>query len=141
MEMNEFSRATLPSTLDRWMLAIYLGVSPIYALPYLDYETIRIGKMGLAFVAWGMVLYPYLRQYRIDLPKGILGPLGFITLFVFSIPGIAQSESLLVSVDFVMDIGWGALVLWTFYHLVRQRTNVEAVLIGALVILDRKSVV
>ena len=100
-----------------WLLALYLGTAPVQWLPGVDYEWVAPAKIVLFVLAVGAVFLGTLPS-RLQLPRGLAGPLGFAALAMLSIPGLAQS-SLALSVGYLADIVYGATMLWCFYNVAR----------------------
>ena len=100
-----------------WLLALYLGTAPVQWLPGVDYEWVAPAKIVLFVLAVGAVFLGTLPS-RLQLPRGLAGPLGFAALAMLSIPGLAQSN-LGPSVGYLADVVYGATMLWCFYNVAR----------------------
>ena len=83
----------------------------------------------------GAIVLPAVMSGRFRLPTGPLGPIGFGLLMVLSLPGVLQAESLQHVLEFCMDVAFGALMLWCFYHLTREGVAIDSVLLKSALIL------
>ena len=118
-----------------WLLSLYLGLAPVYRLPGIGDEYLRLFKAALAVAGVAVVLVPPLLSGRFRLPAWVLGPPGFLALILLSAPGLVQARQLAFAVMFVMDIGYAAGFMWCFFYLARQGENVPVILARALVII------
>lgn len=118
-----------------WLLSLYLGLAPVYVLPGIEYEHLRLAKGLLLAAALALTLLPPLLAGRLRLPGGLLGPLGFLGLLLLSVPGMAQARELSLVWMFLLDIGLGAAFLWCFFWLARQGEDVYLILLRGLVII------
>ena len=117
------------------LFALYLGISPVYRVWGVSETELRLFKGIVLAAAIGAVLIPSLVRGELRLPSGMPGPLGFAGLALLSVPGMVQSVSAPLALEFVVDIGFGASMLWCFFHMVHQGRDVNAVLVGALIVL------
>ena len=101
--------------LRSWLLSLYLGIAPVYWLPGVNPELLRAIKVGLFVLAVGSVFLHGL-AVRGVVPRGLLGPMGFLVLLLFSTPGLIQAVDVSSMVELVMDIGFGAVFLWCFFN-------------------------
>lgn len=115
-----------PHTLGLWLFGIFFGMGAVDWLPGMEQAWLRWGLIVLFAAAIGLVLVPAAAARRLQLPPGLLGVRGFAALIVLSVPGIVQTSSLFPVVDYLGDIGRGALLLWCFYHLARCGDDVTA---------------
>ena len=106
--------------LRSWLLSTYLGIAPVYWLPGVSPELLRTVKVGLFVIAVGSV---FLHGFAVRgvVPKGLLGPLGFLALLLFSVPGLIQAVDVSSRVGLVMDVGFGAIFLWCFFNITQRR--------------------
>ena len=124
-----------------WLVSLYLGLAPVYHLPGLGAEYLRLFKGALAVAGVAVVLVPPLWSGRLRLPAGVLGPAGFLALILLSAPGLVQAREMALSLMFVMDIGYAAGFMWCFYYLARQGENASVVFVRALGIIMALSAV
>lgn len=110
-------------------MSLYLGVAPVYWLPGINPDLLRSLKIGLFVVAVGSV-FLHGRTVHGVVPRGLLGPMGFLILVVLSVPGLAQAVDRWSAVALVMDIGFGALFLWCFFN-TRWRGDIDPALVLA----------
>ena len=103
------------SRVRSWLLSLYLGGAPVYWLPGVNPDFLRSVKIGIFVLAVGSV-FLHGRTVRGVVPRGLLGPLGFIALVLCSLPGLVQAVDLTSMVESVMDIGFGAVFLWCFFN-------------------------
>ena len=127
-------RPSSASVYGGWLLSLYLGLAPVYVLPGIEYEHLRLAKGLLLAAALALTLLPPLLAGRLRLPGGLLGPLGFLGLLLLSVPGMAQARELSLVWMFLLDIGLGAAFLWCFFWLGRQGEDVYLILLRGLVI-------
>ena len=120
---------------NTYLLSLYLGLAPVYHLPGIGDEYLRLFKAALAVAGVAVVLVPPLLSGRLRLPAWVLGPPGFLALILLSAPGLVQAREMSLSVLFVMDIGCAAAFLWCFFYLARQGENVTVIFVRALVII------
>ena len=118
-----------------WLVSLYLGLAPVYHLPGLGAEYLRLFKGALAVAGVAVVLVPPLWSGRLRLPAGALGPAGFLALILLSAPGLIQAREMALSLMFVMDIGYAAGFMWCFFWLARQGENVTVIFVRALVVI------
>ena len=105
-------------------MSLYLGVAPVYWLPGMSPDLLRSMKIGLFILAVGFV-FLHGQTVRGVVPRGLWGPVGFIALIFFSVPGLVQAVDLSSRVEFVMDVGFGAVFLWCFFN-AQWRGDIDA---------------
>ncbi len=121
-----------PSGLGSWLLSLYLGLAPVYHLPVIGDEYLRLLKAALAVAALAVVLGPSLWSGRLRLPTWTLA---FLLLVLLSVPGLLQTPEPSLAVMFVLDLGYAAGLMWCFFWLARQGEDVNIILIRALLII------
>lgn len=132
--MIETLRRVLPRggpELDRfvsWLFSIYLGLAVAYWLPGLGRAPFGALKMAAWVVAVGLVLLPALAEGRLRVPRGLVGPWGFLGIVILSAPGLVRALTAADVVGFLMDIGAGALFLWCFFDLARRGVDLITIL-------------
>ncbi|MBU4259809.1 MAG: hypothetical protein KKB23_04405 [Proteobacteria bacterium] len=111
------------TNLATFILGLYLGLSPVYWWPGVSPRTFAAFKFLLVFTGVLVVWVKVLINGQLALPRGLLGPFGFILLLVASIGGIAQCD---ISVSFIRikDYLLSFVMLWTFF--VYQRNGNDA---------------
>jgi hypothetical protein len=71
-----------------WLLAIYLGLSPVYWLPGIGVGPLRTVKMTMIVAALAFIwAAAFVQRGSVRLPRGLFGPLGFVLLIAVGIPG------------------------------------------------------
>lgn len=132
--MIEALRRVLPRggpELDRfvsWLFSLYLGLAVAYWLPGLGRAPFGALKMATWVVAVGLVLLPALAEGRLRVPRGLVGPWGFVGIVVLSAPGLVRALTAADIVGFLVDIGAGALFLWCFFDLARRGVELGSIL-------------
>lgn len=132
--MIEALRRVLPRggpELDRfvsWLFSLYLGLAVVYWLPGLGRAPFGALKMAVWVVAVGLVLLPALVEGRLRIPRGLVGPWGFVGLVLLSAPGLVRALTAADVVGFLVDIGASALFLWCFFDLARRGVDLGSVL-------------
>ncbi len=107
--------------LESWLLAAFLSLGPATWLPGVPGGVFRGIAVALFLAAVGLVLHSAALSRSLRLPGGfLLGPWSFLALAALSIPGLAQTTSTFLIVDYFGDILRGALLLWCFFHLARR---------------------
>lgn len=132
--MIEALRRVLPRggpELDRfvsWLFSLYLGLAVAYWLPGLGRAPFGALKMATWVVAVGLVLLPALAEGRLRVPRGLVGPWGFVGIVVLSAPGLVRALTAADVVGFLVDIGAGALFLWCFFDIARRGVELSPIL-------------
>ena len=117
-------------------MSLYLGVAPVYWLPGVSPDLLRSLKIGLFALAVGSV-FVHGQTLRGVVPRGLLGPAGFLVLILLSVPGLVQAINLTSMVELVMDVVFGAVFFWCFFNTKwRGDIDPEAVLGRSLVIVS-----
>ena len=124
-----------------WLLSLYLGTAPVYWLPGFTSSTVALGKISLFVAAIGMVFFPVIATGKINLPKGLWGPVGFGALIVLSMPGLAQARDVSSMTAFVVDILSGAVFLWCLFYLRQQGVDLLLIFRRSVIIITCLSVV
>lgn len=122
----------LTAGLGGWLLSVYLGLAPVYQLPGVDGELLRLVKGVLLVGGLAIVLLPPLLERRLRLPGGWLGPAAFLGLFALSTPGLVQARESVMVLTFLKDIALTAFFFWCFYRLAREGEDVRLVLVRAI---------
>ena len=117
------------------LLALYLGLSPVYRFWVVGEVELRILKGAVLVAGLGAVALTAWLRGDLRLPSEPLGPVGFGALFVLSVPGLVQAAQAELVLQFLVDIAFAAGMLWCFYHLAIQGRDINKVLSGALIIL------
>ncbi len=94
--------------------AIYLGLSPVYWLPFMTTQNLYYFKLMLVASA---VVFSWLAaaiRQSIQFPPGMLGPAGFIILILSASFAFIQSEPSLLLRRF-QDFSLGFIMMWTMY--------------------------
>jgi hypothetical protein len=74
------------------LLALYIGLSPVYWLPGIDVADLRTAKIALLVLAALVIGKAALQCGRpVGLPSGFFGPIGLIVLVLLSAPGFLQA--------------------------------------------------
>ena len=126
------ARPFLTAGAGGWLLSVYLGLAPVYQLPGVDGELLRLVKGVLLGGGLAIVLLPPLLERRLRLPGGWLGPAAFLGLFALSTPGLVQARESAMVLTFLKDIALTALFFWCFYRLAREGEDVRLVLVRAI---------
>ncbi len=122
-------------TLAPWLLSIFLALGPIYWLPGLSMRVVSWIGWAIFLVAVSLVFATELLQDRRPFPRGWLGPLGFIALFLLWIPGLTRAFDPSLAVDFVFKLSACALFFWCFYCLARDGSDIGIIFRRAFVII------
>ena len=125
-------RPFLTAGVGGWLLSVYLGLAPVYQLPGVDGELLRLVKGVLLAGGLAIMLLPPLLERRLRLPGGWLGPVAFLGLFALSTPGLVQARESAMVLTFLKDIALTALFFWCFYRLAREGENVRIILVRAI---------
>ncbi len=88
----------------------------MYWLPSVDPVMVRAGK-GILLVLTLTVWFMGRPASRLALPRGLLGPAGFVALAVFAVPGMYQATELSLTVEFLVDIALSALFVWLLFSM------------------------
>lgn len=115
-----------------WLLSIYLGLAPVYQMPGVGDDLLRLVKGALLAGGLAIVLLPPLLERRLRLPGGWLGPVAFLSLYALSTPGLVQARETALVLAFLKDLALTAIFFWCFFHLARTGENVRLILIRAL---------
>lgn len=115
-----------------WLLSIYLGLAPVYQMPGVGDDLLRLVKGALLAGGLAIVLLPPLLERRLRLPGGWLGPVAFLSLYALSTPGLVQARETALVLTFLKDLALTAVFFWCFFHLARTGENVRLILIRAL---------
>lgn len=107
-------------TVESWLFSLYLGVAPVYWLPGVSPAVVGLLKATLVGAGVGMLFSRMATTGLVLLPRGLMGPVGFVTLILLSLPGLVQAREPFVAIKFVVDIGFCVIFLWCFYNLARQ---------------------
>lgn len=126
------ARPFLTTAAGGWLLSIYLGLAPVYQMPGVGDDLLRLVKGALLAGGLAIVLLPPLLERRLRLPGGWLGPVAFLGLFALSTPALAQARETALVFAFLKDLGLTAAFFWCFFHLARTGENVRLILIRAL---------
>lgn len=107
-----------------WMLTLYLGLAPIYWLPYVPLRLFFAVKLALVGLSVFFVFMQSLVVRRnILFPKGLAGPMGWLLLVITAAPGFFQGD-LASGVTRLYDTVLIFVFTWTFYNLTHGGTNV-----------------
>ena len=122
-------------TLVPWLLSISLALGPIYWLPGLSMGMVSWIGWAIFLLTVSLVFATELLQDRRPFPRGWLGPLGFIALFLLWIPGLTRAFNPSLAVDFVFKLSACALFFWCFYCLARDGSDIGIIFRRAFVII------
>ena len=95
---------------------MYLGLAPVYWLPFVSPALVRAGK-GILLVLALLVWFMGRPASGLVLPRGLLGPAGFVGLAVLAVPGMYQAGELSLAVEFLVDVGLSALFVWLLFSM------------------------
>ncbi len=126
------ARPFLTAAAGGWLLSIYLGLAPVYQMPGVGDDLLRLVKGALLAGGLAIVLLPPLLERRLRLPGGWLGPVAFLGLYALSMPGLAQARDTALVFAFLKDLALTAAFFWCFFHLARTGENVRLILVRAL---------
>ena len=98
------------------LVAAYLGLAPVYWLPFVNPALVRAGK-GILLVLALLVWFIGRPASGLALPRGLLGPAGFVGLAVLAVPGMYQAGDLSLAVEFLVDVALSALFLWLLFSM------------------------
>ena len=117
------------------MVAAYLGLAPVYWLPFVDPVFVRAGKgilLVLALIVWFMGR----PASGLVLPRGLLGPAGFVGLAVLAVPGMYQAWELSLAVEFLVDVALSALFVWLLFSMQMKGHDTFRVFVAGMAILS-----
>lgn len=134
-EFYSFSVLPRKFTVESWLFSLYLGVAPVYWLPGVSPAVVGLLKATLVGAGVGMLVSRMATTGLIFFPRGLMGPVGFITLLLLSIPGLVQAREPFVAIKSVVDIGFSAIFLWCFYNLARQGSTIRMIFVRSLTII------
>ena len=128
---------------DLWLLSVYLALAPVYWLPIPligghgddDRIALRLAKYLIIAAGVFIAMAGDWVNARFRFPGLLLGPLGFVLIFVLSLPGVVQAVNLNVAVQFALDIVFAALFMWCFFNVTRRGPGVFVVFKRAFIIL------
>ena len=123
-------------TVESWLLSLYLGVAFVYWLPDVNPAVVWLLKAVLVGSAILGLFSRIAMTGLILLPRGLMGPVGFVTLLLLSIPGLVQAREPFLAIKFVVDVGICAVFLWGFYNMARQGSDIKVVLVRALIMIS-----
>lgn len=98
------------------LVAVYLGLAPVYWLPFVSPAVVRAGK-GVLLVLALLVWFMGRPASSMALPRGLLGPAGFVGLAVLAVPGMYQAGELSLAVEFLVDVALSALFVWLLFSM------------------------
>ena len=122
-------------TAESWLFSLYLGVAPVFWLPGVSPSVVGLLKATLVVVAVGVLFSRMATTGLVLLPRGLMGPVGFVMLLLLSLPGLVQAREPFVVIKFVVDIGICVVFLWCFYNLARQGGTTRMLLVRSLTII------
>ncbi len=117
------------------MVAAYLGLAPVYWLPFVDPVLVRAGK-GILLVLALMVWFMGRPASGLVLPRGLLGPAGFVGLAVLAVPGMYQAGELSLAVEFLVDVALSALFVWLLFSMQIKGHDTFRVFVTGMAILS-----
>lgn len=114
---------------------IYLGISPIYWLPAIAPDKLRVVKFLLIGSAVVFTWLGAMKRGEFRIPKGIFGPAGFAAIMVASVFGFYQAADGDLLKPF-LDFSMAFLMFWSFSSFYTQDTKrgVEALVLGAVLL-------
>ena len=122
-------------TAESWFFSLYLGVAPVFWLPGVSPSVVGLLKATLVVAAVGVLFFRMATTGLVLLPRGLMGPAGFVMLLLLSVPGLVQAREPFVAIKFVVDIGICATFLWCFYNLARQGGTIRMIFVRSLTII------
>lgn len=114
-------------------LALYLGIAPIYWLPGVPLEALRLVKWLLISFSTVLVWLLAMSSGVLSVPRGPLGPAAMAILVAACYPGMMQSEYT-AAVSRMADLLLGIIVIWTVFNLLRTK-QVTGRIIGIPVVI------
>ena len=88
----------------------------MYWLPFVSPVLMRAGK-GILLVLALLVWFMGRPASGLALPRGLLGPAGFVGLAVLAVPGMYQAGELSLAVEFLVDVALSALFVWLLFSM------------------------
>ena len=117
------------------LVAAYLGLAPVYWLPFVSPVLVRAGKgtlLVLALLVWFMGR----SANGLALPRGRLGPAGFVGLAVLAVPGMYQAGELSLAVEFLVDVALSALFVWLLFSMQMKGHDTFSVFAAGMAVLS-----
>ena len=98
------------------LVALYLGLAPIYWLPSVDPMLVRAAK-GAVLVSSFAVWFMGRRPSGVRLPRGLFGPAGFTAVALLAIPGMYQAQEFSLTIDLLVDVALSAMFVWLLFSM------------------------
>jgi hypothetical protein len=105
-----------------FLLGVYLGLAPVYWLPWVSTRELLVVKLALIGSGLGVTWLYALHSQRLTFPRGISGPIGLLLLILSASPGLFQSDSN-VFFDKILDLNIAFITSWTFFIYVKNGGN------------------
>lgn len=106
------------------LFAVYFGFSNIYWLPSISIAALDVAKFLLIATAVLISVGLSLANDSFSIPKGLLGPIGFIAVLLVSVPGLIKSD-MTNAIDTIVDLVLSFTFLWCFFILARNGRNIK----------------
>jgi len=117
------------------ILGSYLGLQPISWAPMFPGSWIAALKVLLLLLGVTALTIPMIGKNQFRVPKGMLGPIGFVVLFVLSVPGVVQATPL-DQLRWILMLFLGFGIAWLGYNLIRSgRRFAQLLAVGFVVTL------
>ncbi len=113
--------------LGGYLLAVYIGISPVYWLPGISPAVLGAVKYLIIGAALFCIWSNAMLSGGINLPLGLCGLLGPIVIIVSASPGFFQADTGEAIKRFV-DVFLGFIMLWTIYQFMAKNGDVVRVL-------------
>lgn len=115
-----------------WVM--YLGLSPVYWLPFITTQNLYYLKLFLVISAVVFSWVSAMVRQAIRFPSGMLGPVGFMVLILSASFAFIQSEPSLL-VRRLLDFSLGFIMMWTIYVYAADEVRTLNIFIMASVII------
>ncbi len=108
------------------ILAIYIGLSPVYWWPGVSVEIFAVLKFCLVCLVVMYIWAIALAKRDAPVPRGVLGMAGLLLLVILSVGGIVQSEENAAFLR-IKDYLLGFIMMWTCYLYRRMNRDISKV--------------
>ena len=117
------------------LVAVYLGLAPVYWLPSVSPMLVR-GAKGMLLVSSLIVWFMGRRPGGLLLPRGLLGPAGFMGLAFLAIPGMYQAGQLSLGIEFLVDVALSALFVWLLFSMQMKGHDTFPVFVAGMTVIS-----